>query len=141
MALETIAPVPWKSDFTEVVRYRRRLRAAVDNERFAEIPARMNSVDKPFVVHVLRRHRPFGGFAFIRIGVICIVAHDAELGVVALLAMQLQLEVTGIAILRLHWLASRYRFPIRNRKILDHIVTGISLSFFDGRAIGPFHFE
>ena len=40
---------------------------------------------------VLRRQRPVGGLPFVCVGMIGVVAHDAELGVVSLLAVHLQL--------------------------------------------------
>src|SRR5262245_841370 len=91
VAFETVSPVARKSDLREIVRHRRRLGSTVDDEGFAEVSAGVNSVNEPLVVDVLRRHWPFGCLSFISIGMVGIVTHHAEFGVVALVAMQLEL--------------------------------------------------
>ena len=91
MALETVAPISWKANSAKIHWHWTRRGSTVKDKRLAQVSPRVNTVNEPFVMDVLRRQRPVGGLPFVCVGMIGVVAHDAELGVVSLLAVHLQL--------------------------------------------------
>src|ERR1043166_2323538 len=101
----------------------------------------MNAMNKPLVMDIFRRHRPFGGFSLIHIGVIDVVTHNAELSVVSLLSVRLQLQMANIAIIGLDRFPSGNRFAIGNGKIFDNVETRVPLTFLDNRPVGPLDLE
>ncbi len=89
MAFETIPSIPGEANLTKIYRHRLRGGPPINNKRFAEIPARMDSVDESLVMNALRRYGSFGRFSLIFIRVGRVMAHDAKFGVVALFAVRL----------------------------------------------------
>ena len=90
---------------------------------------------------IFRRHRPFGSFSLICIGVIDVMTHDAELSVVSLFSVRLQFQMAHIAILDFDRFPSGNRLAIDYRKIFDNVDTGIPLAFFNNRSVGPLYLE
>src|SRR4030095_5161399 len=134
MALETVAAISWKANSAKMHRHCARRRSTVNDKRLAQVSPRVNAVNESFVMHVLRRHRPLGGLPLVCVGMIGVVAHDAELGIVSLLSVQLQLQVADVAVFGLDHLAPRHGFAVGDRKIFNDIETGVSLALLDNGA-------
>ena len=115
VAFETVSPVTGKTNFAKIYRHRARRRPAVNDERLAQSLPGVNPVDEPLVVDVFRRHRTLRGFALVRVGVIRVVAHDAEFRVVPLLAVGLELQMTGVAVIRLDGDPARHGYFVGDR--------------------------
>lgn len=113
VAFETVSPIAGKANPAEIHRHGLRCGTTINNKRLAQVSARMDSMHEPFVVYVFRRHRPVGGFSFVGVGMVGVVTHDTELGIVSLLAMELQLHVANVAIFGFNGLAPGHGFPDR----------------------------
>ena len=97
----------------------------------------MNAMNQPFVVNVLRRHRPLSRFALVLVGVRGVVAHDAKLSVAPRLAVGGEHGVTDVAVLDFHRLPARHGFLVGDRKIFNDVVTYVP-DILDDIAIGLF---
>src|SRR5512132_4362441 len=89
-------------------------------------------------MHALRRHGALRCFPLVHIGVIGVVAHDAEFRIIPLLAMWLKLPMARVAILDLDRLSPGHRLTVGNRKVSDDVQASVPLSFFDHSSVGPF---
>src|SRR3989442_3840848 len=101
----------------------------------------MDPMNEPVVMDDLRRHRFFGGLSLVRIGVVGVVTHDAEFGVISLFSVRLELQMAHIAVVYFYRFPARDRLLIGDRKVSDDVEAGVPLAFFDHRSIGPFDIE
>src|SRR5207237_8631177 len=100
MAFETIPSIPGEANLTKIYRHRLRGGPPINNKRFAEIPARVDSVDESLGMNALRRYGRFGRCSLIFIRVGRGMAHDAQFGLVPLFPLRPQLQVANRAIAR-----------------------------------------